>query len=420
MGKTKQLTLKDSPSQSRWPHALRALRHRNFRLFWFGQLISLNGSWMQIVALNWLVYRLTASPLMLGLVNFVALLPVGFVSLLSGVISDRFPRKNLILIAQATLAIQALGLAILTWSGLVQVWHIMIFTFIVGAASTVEQPARIAFLMDIVGKDDFANAVGLNSSVDNLARTLGPVAAGLLIGSIGEASCFFVNFVTYLAIISAFLLMQPLTKEVTRTPVRWKVDFVDGLKYLWQNQSIKTLLLLIAATSFLSRPYIVLMPVFARDVLQVDSRGYGLLMGTVGVGAICGALFAGGLGQKRQRWWMLRACVAFPIFLMLFACSDWMPLSVSLLFLTSLSHFTQQVSINSTLQLVTDDEFRGRVASLFSLFTLGLMRLGGMQAGAVAQGWSAPVAVAGGAFVTLIWVLILLWRMPLIRQLELH
>lgn len=406
------------PISSRWPHPLRALRLRNFRLFWFGQLISLSGSWMQLIALSWLVYRLTDSPLMLGLTNFVALLPVGLVSLLGGVISDRFPRRKLLLVTQTTLAVQALILIILTWAGWIQVWHIMVVMFVIGAANTLEQPARVAFLMEIVGKEDLPNAIGLNASVANLARSLGPVIAGILIDRFGETSCFLVNFVTYLAIILAFLSMRLPARVGLKKPMRLKGDLLDGLKYIWKNQAIKGPLILIGASSILAQPYIVLMPVFARDVLQADSRVYGLLMSAIGFGAVCGALVAASVKQGQLGKWLVGVALVFPAFLLLFAFSQQMWLSVGLLLLVGASQLTQQVLANSLIQLAAIDEFQGRVASFFALFNIGLIRLGGLQAGAVAQYWSVPVAIAGGAIATIIWVLMAIWRMPIMRQVQ--
>jgi predicted MFS family arabinose efflux permease len=403
--------------KSRWPRPLSALRHRNFRLYWLAQLVSLSGSWAQIIALSWLVYRLTDSPLMLGLVDFVALLPVGFVSLVGGVISDRFPRRNLILITEIILAVQALILTSLAWTGAVQVWHIVIITFVVGAGQAIEQPARVAFVMDIVGKEEFTNAIGLNSSIANAARSLGPIVAGLLISTFGEASCFLMNTASYLAVIIVLLLMRLPTQNDPGKPMRLKGDLVDGLKYMWQNQTIKGLLLFIVGSSTFAQSYIVLMPVFARDVLQINSSGYGLLMGAIGIGSVCGALTAGNVGNGQRGKWLLIANFTLPVFLILFASTHWIWLSIAALILVSGSQFLQQVLANSSLQLAATDEFRGRVASLFALFTVGLMRVGGVQAGALAQYWNPSFAVIMGAIITLLWGLLIIWRMPFIRQL---
>ncbi len=354
---------------------------------------------------------------MLGLVSFVALLPVGLVSFVGGIISDRFPRRKLILITQTLLAAQALLIAIVTWAGRVQIWHIIAVMFIVGAADALEQPARFAFMMEIVGKEDFTNAVGLNSFMVNIARSIGPVVAGVLIGRVGEAGCFFVNFVTYLAIISAFLLMRLPPRRTPLKPMHLKNDLLEGLKYIWQNQTIKGILLLIFASILLSQPYMVLMPVFARDVLLSGSRGYGLLMSAIGLGAICGALFAASVEEGARGKWLIRASIAFSVLLFFFAFSQWMSLSFGLLLLVGASQLTQQVLSNSSIQLASTDEFHGRVASFFALFNNGLTRLGGIQSGAVAQYVSPRVAIAGGALISLVWLLVIIWRTPSVRRL---
>ena len=413
-----QVTPTSIPFRPGWSQTLCALRHRNFKLYWFGQLVSMSGTWMQIVAMNWLVYRMTNSPFILGLVNFIALLPVGLISPVAGVISDRVPRRNLILVAQIILTLQALVLALLTWTDVVQLWHIMLVILVAGTANAIEQSARFAFLMDIVGRKDFSNAVGLNAGGVHLARCMGPAMGGLLIGWRGEASCFFLNFLTYLAFLLAILLMQLPSRDAPTKPIRLKKDLLDGLRYIWNHQTIKGLLLMFAVAAIFSRPFVVLMPVFARDVLLTDSGGYGLLMGAVGVGAVCGALLGASIKQGYRWKWLLGVAFAFPMLLLPFTCSRWMPLSLGLLVLISASDFLQKILAISLLQLAASDEFQGRVASFLSLFRDGLRRLGSIQAGAAAQYWSAPIAVAGGALVSLVWMFIVVWRIPFIKGLS--
>ena len=384
-------------NQIRWPHALHALRHRNFRLYWTGQIVSLSGSWMQITALNWMAYQRTESAFTLGLVNFIALLPVGPVALVSGVISDRLPRKQLIVMTQTLLAVQALGLTILSWMDLVQIWHIMVVVFVIGAAEAIEQPARLAFLVDVAGKEDLTNAVGLTAVVANIARSVGPAFAGVLMGWAGEGACFLLNSITYLFVIGALLLIRLPPPDQDRKSVRLGADLVSGLKYMWQNNTIRGLLLLIAVSSFLSRSYIVLMPVVAYDVLQVGSAGYGLLLGVIGIGAVCGALMASVAREGSQRRWLIGASLVFPVLLIGFAFSRSIWFSALLLLMVGIGNRAQEVLTSTLLQLAAKDEFRGRVASIFSLLRNGLMRLGGVQTGLMAQVWGAPVAVSIGA-----------------------
>lgn len=403
-----------------WPRALRALRHRNFRLFWLAQLVSLSGAQMQVMALSWLAYRLTGSALSLGLISFVALVPVGLVSLVGGVISDRWRggRRSLIMATQAVLAVQALALALLTWMGWVQVWHIVAVTFVVGAMDAVEQPARYAFLMDVVGKEDFTNAVGLNSAMVSAARSIGPALAGTLIAAIGEASCFTLNGVTYLVVIAVFLFIRVPPQPRPAGVVRLKADLLGGLAYGYRNKVIRGALLVTAASYALSRTYVVLMPVFAQDVLHVDAAGYGWLMSAIGAGSACGALVAASTRPKGQARWLVGAGLVFPLFLLGFAASRWLLPSLALILAASASQFLQQVLTHSLILVSTSDEYQGRMVSLFSLFGNGLTRLGGVPAGAVAQAWSAPLAVAGGAALTLLWTLVAIWRVPFVRWAE--
>jgi MFS family permease len=401
-----------------WPRTLRALRHRNFRLFWFAQAISLTGAQMQLVALSWLAYRLTNSPLILGLIGLVALLPVGLITLVGGVISDRLPRRRLIIAMQTILAFQALILTLLAWAELVQVWHIMVFTFVVGAADALEQPARFSFLMDAVGREDFTSAVGLNAAIVSAARAFGPAIAGMLISWSGEASCFLWNSVTYLLVIIAFLSMRLPAQDGPREPVHLKADLLAGLKYAWENDIIKGTLVLSAASFALARSYLVLMPVFAQDVVQTDARGYGLLMSAVGLGSVCGALAAANVKRRHQGSWLVRAVLVFPVILLLFAASSWLVSSIVLLVLAGTSQYMQEVLCISLIQLAATNEFQGRMVSFFSLFANGLTRLGGIPIGAVAQWWSAPGAVGSGAILSLTWLLIVLWQVPSVRHMK--
>ena len=267
---------------SRWPRTHRALRHRNFRLYWTGQVASLVGTWMQIVAQGWLVYRLTDSPMMLGLVNVVGLVPVVPVSLLAGVLSDRFSRKKLIIVTEIVLMLQALILAYLTWSGIVQVWHVIALSFVLGGAAALEQPARLAFVVDTVGKEDLSNAVALNSSMYNVARIVGPAAAGLLVAWIGEAGCFLINGITYVPIIFAMVAIRLPSREATKEKLQVMGSLASGFRYTWDTRAIRSLLLIVALSSFFTLPYITLMPVFARDVLAAGPEGLGFLMMAVG------------------------------------------------------------------------------------------------------------------------------------------
>ncbi|MBN1667389.1 MAG: MFS transporter [Anaerolineales bacterium] len=405
-------------SSGGWRHALRALRQRNFRLYWFGQIISQTGVWMQIVAQGWLVYRLTDSPLMLGLVNFVALVPVVPVSLLAGVLSDRLPRRKLMIVTELVLMLQAIVTAGLIWSGRVQIWHLMVLSFILGAAAALEQPARLAFVVDIVGKEDLTNAVALNSSVYNVARIVGPAIAGVLVAWIGEAGCFLMNGVTYLAVIAALLFIRVPPYRRPEQSLRVVGGLVAGFRYTWGTKLIRELLLIVALASFLTLPYITLMPVFAADVLAAGPEGLGFLMTSVGIGAIGGALLVASLRSGRRGRWLIYANLAGPLFLLVFTLSRNFVLSMVMVLLVGASNAVRQTLANSLIQLTAADEFHGRVMSIFNLLFNGMSRLGALGIGSLAEFSGAPWALGCAALICVMISFIICWRMPEIKQIQ--
>lgn len=395
------------------PGAWRALRHRNFRLFWAGQTVSLAGSWLQTVAQSWLVYRLTGSPLMLGLVNFVALVPVVPISLLAGVISDRFPRRTVILLAETAAMLQVLILAALIWLDVVQVWHLFLLSFGLAAAAALEQPAALAFVMDTVGRDDLTNAVALSASARNAARVIGPALAGVLVAWQGEAFCFFLNGLSYLFVIGAMLAIR-LPAATSRPPESLPagVSLVNGFTYAWRAPVIRALLGIVAMASFFTLPYVALMPVFANDVLRVGPEGLGYLTAAIGLGAVVGALGVANLTNGSQERWLAWGGLAASTLLVLFCLSRSYPLSLILIFLVSGGNIVRQSLSNSLLQLRSAEAYHGRVMSLFNLLFVGMSRLGALVAGAAAEYLGAPLSVGLGAAVSLVWSVYILWRMP--------
>ena len=369
------------------------------------------------MAQGWVVYELTDSPLMLGLVNFAALLPVVPISLLAGVLSDRFSRRKLIIATESVLALQALIMAALIWSGMIQVWHIIVLSFILGAAAALEQPARLAFVMDVVGKEDLSNAVALNSSAYNAARIIGPSIAGLIIAAFGEAACFAINGVTYLAVILPLLFIHIPIKATTEDKVPIMGGMVDGLKYTWNSKVIRDLMFIVALASFLTLPYIALMPVFAKDILQVGAQGLGFLLTAVGFGAILGAFGVATLEEGHRGLWLAIANVVGPILLILFCLSNSFYLSLLLVVLVGASNATRQTLANSLIQLNAADEYHGRVMSIFNLLFNGMSRAGALGIGAMAEFASAAWAMGSSAIISAIIGLILLIRLPAIRKL---
>lgn len=390
----------------------RALRHRNFRLYWTGQIISQAGSWMQIVAQGWLVYRLTDSPLMLGLVTFLPLLPVAPLSLLAGVLSDHIPRRTLILITEIILALQALAMAALIWLDVIQIWHVIVLSFIMASAAAIEQPARLAFIVDTVGKEDLPSAIGLNSSMYNLARILGPTLAGVLLAAFGEAGCFLINGVSYLAVIVALLVMRlpPHAKKEDR--MRLGGSLMQGLKYTWNMRQIRGLMLIVAISSFFTLPYLSLMPVFSRDVLQAGPQGLGLLMAAVGVGAILGALWVAGMGEGKRGRWLTWANLLAPLALVMFSFSRSFALSLLLVAFVGAGNAVRQTLANSLIQLTTENQYHGRVMSVFNLLFNGMSRFGALGVGAFAEVIGVPWAVGGSAVISAVLSLFLVLFMP--------
>jgi len=406
------------PDSSRWPKAIRSLGYRNFRLYWTGQVISQVGTWMQIVAQGWVVYNLTDSPLMLGLVNFAALVPVVPVSLLAGVLSDRFSRKKLIMVTEAVMMLQALIMAGLIWFDMIQVWHVIVLSLILGAAAALEQPARLAFVVDVVGKEDLSNAVALNSSASNLARIIGPAFAGMIIAAIGEAMCFFINGISYLAVIFALVAIRITWKPKETGALKVAGSLKDGFMYLKSNRVLQELFAIVSLASFLTIPYIALMPVFARDILNVGAEGLGYLLTAVGVGAIIGALLVARLQAGRRGEWLIYANLIGPIFLILFCISGNFYLSLALVVLVGAANAIRLTLGNSLTQLNTADEYHGRMMSIFNLLFNGMSRVGALVIGGFAEIISVSWVLGISAFVSAIIGLIMLFKMPLVRKLS--
>lgn len=426
----------------RFPTTFRALRHRNYRLWFFGQGISLIGTWMQTMAQQVLVYRLTGSAAALGMVNFVAIVPLVPLALWGGSLSDRVPKRTVILITQTVMLFQALLLAALTWTGVVQVWHVITLAFVLGAANAVDMPARQAFTVDMVeGKEDLTNAIGLNSTIFNGARALGPALAGLAVAATGEGTAFFLNAVTFLAVIVSLLMMRnlPTSSEPPPQGTKLGAHMIEGVRFVLQQQAILVLISLIAVSAFLSMPYNTLMPVFAEVVLKNSAQPVvtflcggsrpimhcqtpealplGILLTAVGVGAVLGALLVASLPDNAKRGHMLTiGNLAFPLVLVCFATSRSFVLSTMLLLAAGISFVWQNALANTLLQLTTPDRVRGRVMSLYSLTFQGMMRMGGLQAGLVADRIGAPLAVGIGAAISLAYGLFVAVRFPKVRR----
>ena len=396
---------------------LGALSHRNFRLFLFGQGISLIGTWMQAVALGWLVLEITNSPFAVGLTQAFRSLGVLLFTVYAGVIVDRVDKRRLIVWTQALQMLEALTLAALVWTGRVTTSQVLVLALLFGIVNAFDIPARQAFIAELVGKEDLMNAIALNSSMFNAARIVGPAVAGVLIGVAGVGMCFFLNGVSYIAVIAGLLAMR-LPPFVTRPmpPSAWEgvrqaVAFIRGDTRVW------VLVVLVAVFSVFGFPFIVLMPVVARDVLHTDARGYGLLMAAVGIGAMLGALGLALRGARvRKGTVLLEGGAAFGVLLVLFATVRSVGVALALLALAGCAMIVTTALANTMLQTLVPDELRGRVMAFYAFVFVGMAPLGAFQAGLVAEHTGAPHAIALGGAGCLIAVVLAAWRVPELRR----
>ncbi|MGB8774545.1 MAG: MFS transporter [Terriglobales bacterium] len=382
----------------KWAVTLRALRHRNFQLFFSGQLISLIGTWMQTVAQAWLVYRLTKSALLLGSVGFASQIPVFLIAPFGGITADRVNRQRLIIATQTAALILAGILAALTLTRHVQVWHIFVLAALLGVVNAFDIPGRQAFLVDMVGKEDLMNAIALNSSMFNGARVIGPAIAGILVAKIGEGWCFAANSISYIAVIVGLALMHVhcAPRVSTHSPIE---DIIEGFRWVNQTKVIRALLLLIGMMSLVAMPYTVLMPVFADRILHGGARGLGILMGATGVGALFGALtLAAKTGVKGLGRWVTISCASLGISLICFSFSTSFWLSVALLLPAGYSMMLQMACSNTLIQTMVPDHLRGRVMSVYSMMFMGMAPFGAFFGGALAERIGAPITITlGGA-----------------------
>ena len=396
----------------------RTLSSRNYRLFFTGQSISLIGTWMQRVAMSWLVYHLTSSEFLLGLVSFLGLIPVFVLSPFAGVLADRFHRLHLLIATQVLAMLQALLLAALVLTGTIRIGHVMVLATCLGLINSFDTPIRQAFTAELIEKKaDLGNAIALNSAMFNSARMLGPTIAGLLIAVFGEGFCFLLNGLSYLAVIVALLRMRipPLVNKAQKQKLLKGLK--EGFFYSFGFAPIRSVLFLLMAVSIMGMPYIVLMPVFAKDILQGGSHTFGFLMGATGAGAFCGAVY---LAQRKTVAGLERVIplmtMLFSLGLISFALSRHQWLSLSLLLLTGFGLMVQMASSNSILQTIVDDDKRGRVMSFYVMCVMGTTPIGSLLAGVVAEHLGAPETLLIGGSCCLAGALLFMRKLPLIRE----
>jgi MFS family permease len=374
----------------------RALRHRNFQLFFSGQLISLIGTWMQNVAQSWLVYRLTGSALLLGVVGFSGQIPVFIFAPLGGMIADRRSRHRVVIATQTISMILAFILAGLTLAHKITVPEIIILAVLLGIVNAFDIPARQAFLGDMVHREDLMNAIALNSSMFNGARVVGPAVAGVLVAWIGEGWCFFANAISYIAVIVGLLLMTIAKHHHKPTSSPYE-HIAEGFRFVRRTKPIRALLLLLGCISLLALPYSVLMPIFADRILHGGARGYGILMGCAGLGALGGALtLAMRTGMRGLGRWIAIACACFGAALIAFSFSRTFWLSAVLLVPAGYAVMLQTSASNTLLQAMSPNNLRGRVLAVYSMMFMGMAPIGALLAGVVAKHIGAPLTVCFG------------------------
>lgn len=413
-----------------WQAAGRALRHRNFQLFFSGQLISLVGTWMQTVAQSWLVYRLTGSGLLLGSVGFASQIPVFLVAPLGGIAADRGNRQRIVIATQVASMMLAFVLAALTLTHTVKVWHIFVLAALLGVVNAFDIPGRQAFLVDMVGKGDLMNAIALNSSMFNGARVIGPAIAGVLVARLGEGWCFFANAVSYIAVIVGLLMMRvhaPAKASLHTSPMD---HIIEGFQFVSRTAPIRALLILLGLVSVTGMPYVVLMPIFADKILHHGGQEFasmigshdlgavrlGILMGAAGVGALLGALtLAARSGVKGLGTWISVCCAGFGISLILFAFSTSFWLSVVLLLPVGYFIMLQMAASNTLIQVMVPDALRGRTMAVYSMMFMGMAPIGALLGGALSDRLGAPWTVAIGGLASVFGAWWFSLQLPKIR-----
>ena len=398
-------------------HPLRALSVRNFRLYFIGQSASLVGTWMQTLALSWLIYRLTGSPFMLGLANFAGQIPILFLAPFGGVWSDRMNRRRAMLLTQALSLAQAAVLAGLTFFGRIEVWHLLAAATFLGIVNAFDTPLRQAFLLDLVGsREHLPNAIALNSAMMNGSRLVGPALAGAVVSLAGEAWCFLLNAVSYLAVIASLAAMR-LVPPPGHSAGRWLAGLGDALRFAFGFAPSRILLGMVALTSFVATPYASLMPVFARDILGGGAHTLGLLAGAAGAGAMVGVVILAGRQSATGLEKLIAAAgVCAGAGLILFSQSRTLGLSLALLPMVGFGIIAIAASANTILQLVAPDAMRGRLVSLHVAAFLGVMPLGSLAFGLVAERFGAPATVAIGGTLSLAGAAWFASRLPLLRR----
>jgi len=382
-----------------------ALSHKNYRLFFFGQALSLIGTWMQSVALSWLTLELTSSPFLLGVLSAVQFAPMTFLSVVGGVAADRIPKKRILLITQSLMMVLAGLLTVLTYFHLVSYWHLLIIAFGLGVANSFDMPTRQAFVIDLVGPEDLTNAIALNSSIFNLARLLGPALAGLVLAKYGSATCFLINTFSFLAVLTGLLLMDNLPARKKGSSSSLKEDLKEGFRYLYNQKPLFRAILTVSALSIFAMNFSVLIPILAKIDLKLPAEMFGFMMSSFGLGALLGALSMATFSKRLNLNKVINiSAVLMAIFQLAMPLAKFPWTAMVLLFLTGFFTIAFNSGSNSFLQKNVSDTYRGRVMSIYTTVFAGFAPLGSLFAGSVSHYLNASQTFATGAFIALILV----------------
>jgi len=404
-----------------WSQTFSAMRHRNFRLYFWGQLISVVGVWMQSTALQWLVYRITGSQTSLGMVTFINFLPVLLFSLFMGVITDQFSRRNLLLFTQVWFMVFATILAVFTWLGIVQYWHILLLSFLLGFGNALDMPARQAFVVEMVDgeKSDVMNAISLNSALFNMARIIGPAIGGVVVAALGEAPAFAINGITYLAVVLGLLLMKLAPRPVAEARIPALERMKAGFRFIFAEKDILGLVLMVAAVSMVSFGALTLVPVFAKDILKIGAEGFGRLLASQGIGALIGSILLIFLGDRFHKGKLLlfsRLLLGPAIIGLALSRVPW--ISMALMALLGYSFITQLVLTNTLIQMIVPDDIRGRILSTYTWALGGFYPLGSLMMGALGDKIGAPEAALISGVGSIILVVVNLALFPSMLKLN--
>ncbi len=413
-----------TPADRRSLNPFRTLvRHRNFRLFWTGQTLSLIGTWMQVMAQGWLALELSNSPFLVGLVASIGSLPILILSLPAGVLADRVPKLRLVTVMQSAMLVEATALWLLTWTHHVTIGWLLVLATVNGISSAFEIPARQAMMVELVGRDDLHDAIALNSSGFNLARVVGPAVGAAVIATAGIAWCFALNAASYLAVLAGLALIRlpaptpDLAPAATPSAI---AEMLEGLAYVRETPDVSALMRLTTVFSIFGIPYIVLMPVVARDLLHTGAGGYGVLLACVGIGGLSGALFLASVGRRLRRGRLLRAsCNAYALLLVLFALSRSELLAGALLLGAGFAMILNGALANGLLQSVVPDALRGRLMAAYSFVVVGLAQVvGAFVAGSVANAVGVDWTIGGAAVIMLLYTRWAFGRSPELRRMR--